>query len=192
MRISRRSRLRLTVTSTSAIIAIVFGIGTTAPSMAVASEQLRTTAAIGAQVNPLPHQKGPQSAEFRPVTSSQSIHGPSAEPALPVINCSLSAPNPHQSGHVPGTVNFNPVTSCTSAVASIAMGSALGDSLGRVSTDGGICSNLGKSSLNCPTSMSCKTAKYWGSVDATVTAPPGYTPSTLYLSNESNTVSITC
>lgn len=106
------------------------------------------------------------------------------------ITCTLSIANPHQSGHVPGTVNVVATWSCTSAVSSLSMTVTLFRNGSQVAQ--GSFANAGKASLKGNAATPCVSGSYYGTAQGTVVFPPNYEPPSSTLFVQSATVSITC
>jgi hypothetical protein len=136
------------------------------------------------------------SFKFREVATADSVASRSsnknsvADVAAATITCTLVVNNPHNSTHVPGTVNVVATVSCTRAVASIDLFVALGDDNGRSSGEEDY--NTGSASLSENTSLACENGTYEGTAETTVTWPAGYTPSPQTWNRDSAVVSITC
>lgn len=109
-----------------------------------------------------------------------------------VISCNLNVQNPHNSTHVPGSVNVVVTVQCTSQVAAIALRSALYYEGGLVS-DSGSSTSTGVAFKQSNAAWSpCVSGSYvgWGSTN--VQFPPGYTPASGSITSYGNTVSILC
>lgn len=106
-----------------------------------------------------------------------------------LITCNVSAANPHNSGHVGGTVNFVASTSCDAPVSSIVQTITLfWDGYLQSSKSQ---SNSGEASLSGNVAAACTSGGWQGSVTTTVVFPPGYVPPS-DTGSASNVQEITC
>jgi hypothetical protein len=109
------------------------------------------------------------------VATPTPTSGP-AVPTLPIITCSLTIDYPHESSHVPATVNVVAHWSCTSAVASLSMSVQL--FYAGLQIGSGRASNTGQASLNGNAAATgCISGYYSGAVVGSVVFPPGYSGS---------------
>lgn len=92
-----------------------------------------------------------------------------------VIVCRPNVQQPHNSSHVRGTINVVSTVTCTQAVASIAVRTALYRNRKRVRMTGARYfpnSRLGANNAAVP----CRPGTYLGAMSWTVRFPPGYVP----------------
>jgi len=90
------------------------------------------------------------------------------------IQCSLTVDNPHPSSHNPGQVNVVSHVSCDSLVDNIALTTKLFRAGIQVASNND--QDFDLPFLNGQANATCLTARYGGTADTTVTAPPGYSP----------------
>ena len=95
---------------------------------------------------------------------------------------------PHHSGHVPGTINVRVRVTCTRSVARIKGKIGLfSDSGTKINPYG----STGKATARGNAALKCTPGYYLGTSSATVTAPPGYSPHTATLTDQTAEVHIT-
>jgi hypothetical protein len=114
------------------------------------------------------------------------------------ITCGLNVQNPHNSTHVPETINVVATINCNVAAASLSLSVTLWKSFcdpqcqqepyGATGTAG----NTGKASIQANSAGPCTSGDYFGVASGEVVAPPGFTPPEGPVSGQSPTVSITC
>jgi hypothetical protein len=94
---------------------------------------------------------------------------------------------PHHSGHVPGTINVRVRVTCTAPVARIK------GKIGLFSSTGSKIKNYGSVGVRTArgnAALVCTPGFYVGSSSATVTAPPGFSPHTATLTDQTKEVHI--
>jgi len=109
----------------------------------------------------------------------------------PVITCSAISDYPHNSSHVPGTINVVGRGVCDYPVGSIDVVTGLflgGTTI--VGTGARVQANV--ASLSAPASAPCVAGSYIGVADVIFTAPPGYEPPAIRLVGQSPSVSLGC
>ncbi|MFE2754902.1 hypothetical protein ACFXGA_23165 [Actinosynnema sp. NPDC059335] len=109
----------------------------------------------------------------------------------PVITCNAISDYPHNSSHVPGTINVVGRGVCDYAVGSIDVVTGLfrgGTTV--VGTGARVQANV--ASLSAPASAPCAAGSYIGVADVIFTAPPGYYPPAIRLVGQSPSVSLSC
>jgi hypothetical protein len=109
----------------------------------------------------------------------------------PVITCSAISDYPHNSGHVPGTINVVGRGVCDFPVGMIDVVTGLfrgGTTI--VGTGARVQANV--ASLSAPASAPCVAGSYIGVADVIFTAPPGYEPPAVRLVGQSIPVSLSC
>ncbi|WP_141977688.1 hypothetical protein [Saccharothrix saharensis] len=109
----------------------------------------------------------------------------------PVITCNAISDYPHNSSHVPGTINVVGRGVCDYPVGSIDVVTGLfrgGTTV--VGTGARVQANV--ASLSAPASAPCVAGSYIGVADVIFTAPPGYYPPAIRLVGQSPSVSISC
>lgn len=122
---------------------------------------------------------------------SRPAGGGTTNAAAPaVINCTAHSDNPHNSTHVPGTVNVIGKVECTSAVATIdlVVGLLRGNTV--VAAEPRVEQNVPSTSRRA--AAPCVSGTYFGVADAFVVPPPGYQPRFAFLVHSSPGVPITC
>jgi hypothetical protein len=82
---------------------------------------------------------------------------------------------PHHSGHVPGTVNVRVRVTCDKPIARIKATVALFSTTGSKINPYG---SVGRATARGNAALVCRTGDYQGVSEATLTAPPGYSPHT--------------
>jgi hypothetical protein len=110
--------------------------------------------------------------------------------AADVITCTAQANYPHNSSHVPGTVNAVITTSCTKPETQIEGIMSLYRN--NVFVASGDNTTTGSASMNMNAATPCVNGSYHSEGGVSVTFPPGYTPPFADLWPVSATVSITC
>jgi hypothetical protein len=108
-----------------------------------------------------------------------------------VITCTPNVQNPHNSTHVPETVNVVVTISCTSPVTELDVDAALYRN-GSLVAQSGYKSFHGASYAQNNAAVPCQNATYQGWGGFYVVFPPGYDPPTGSTSGFGNAVSITC
>lgn len=111
--------------------------------------------------------------------------------AAAVIVCTPNVQNPHNSTHVPGTVNVVVTLSCTAPVRSINIRAALYRN-GLLVRDSGQRTVNNSSFAQHNAAVPCQNATYQGWMSYGVLFPPGFVPPTGSGSGFGNVVSITC
>lgn len=94
---------------------------------------------------------------------------------------------PHHSGHVPGTVNVRVRVTCSRPIARIK------GKIGLFSDNGSKINNygsVGSAKARGNAALKCSPGYYVGESSATLTAPPGYTPHTATLTDQTAEVHI--
>jgi hypothetical protein len=95
---------------------------------------------------------------------------------------------PHHSGHVPGTINVRAGVTCTAPVTKIAGKVGLfGDSGSKINPFG----STGSATAKGNAALVCTPGYYVGAANATITFPPGYSPPTGTVTNQTAEVHIT-
>lgn len=160
-----------------------------------------TGSGLGAAVGPGPAATGATSATATSTGSSAQVEqvtftklsatrpGRSPASTTSTITCTLTIDYPHASTHVPKTANVVAHWRCTAPVSSLSMDVQLYYGPFEVGT--GHSANCCSSSLNGNAAASCLTGTYYGYVQGTAVSPPGYTPSSVYRTNESSAY-VTC
>jgi hypothetical protein len=150
----------------------------------------------------------PDSDEAQPVTLSSEGAPPSkggtgvtplaAGPGGAVINCELQAQAPHNSSHVPGTINEIGTIVCDANVSSLTISVDLykrvctPDCTWRLMASSPAKLVLGKRSVQQNVAIACSPGTYRGAATGTVVFPPRYTPSAESGSAWSGTRALTC
>lgn len=111
--------------------------------------------------------------------------------AAAVITCTPNVQSPHNSTHVPGTVNVVVTLSCTAPVPRISIRAALYRN-GNLVKDSGAKDVLGARSAQNNAAEPCHAATYQGWMSYFVQFPAGYVPPTGASSGFGPTRSITC
>lgn len=111
--------------------------------------------------------------------------------AAAVITCTPNVQSPHNSTHVPGTVNVVVTLSCTAPVPYISIRAALYRS-GSLVKDSGAKSVYGARSAQNNAAEPCHGATYQGWMSYVVQFPAGYVPPTGASSGFGPTRAITC
>ena len=114
----------------------------------------------------------------------------SAAALAPVITCEIQAQNPHNSTHVPGTVNVVGTTRCDHPVASILMRIVLYKNGTPVAS--GISGRVVGASAQVNAATPCSPGVYTGLVAFWIVFPPLYFPPSGVGLVRSSSVSITC
>ena len=105
-----------------------------------------------------------------------------------MITCQLQVHYPHNSGHVPGTINVSSDILCSAVVDFIYSSTGL---RGAASGNGWAqASNTGYKDSNA--AANCVNGVYWGIGSGTITFPPGYTPHTANVSGSGVTRTVNC
>lgn len=127
-----------------------------------------------------------------PVISLAMMVGapPTTVAAQTTITCTLAIQNPHNSSHVPGTVNVVATWTCTAPVSSLSISVQL--FLNGVQVASGANSNAGQAFLQGNAATTCVPGEYFGTASGTVVFPPGFVPPSGSGSVGSPTVLITC
>lgn len=120
----------------------------------------------------------------------QSGAGLGLAPDQVTISCTLSIEDPHNSTHVPGTVNVVAGVTCTSDVVTISLSVFLGDSNGRLQEED--FTGNGTDELPGNAALDCEDGDYEGLAEAEVVMPPDFEPPTLTMDVESPEEAITC
>ena len=95
---------------------------------------------------------------------------------------------PHHSGHVPGTINVRVRVTCTRPIARIKGKVGLfSDSGTKINSYG----SAGRATARGNAALRCTPGYYLGESTATLTAPPGYSPHTATLTDQTAEVHIT-
>jgi hypothetical protein len=104
-----------------------------------------------------------------------AVHATIVKPDT-TITCTLAVQNPHNSTHVPGTVNVVSTIKCTSAVSYLDMN--VGLYLEGVHVASGSNDASDTASLQANAATNCVSGSWSGGATGAVTYPAGYTPST--------------
>jgi hypothetical protein len=117
--------------------------------------------------------------------------GPDATPDA-TITCALNVSQyPHNSGHVPGTINVVETAACTAPVPKVTVTAYLYTPIPRPTVKGATATGTLSVSSNAATTY-CANGTYQGYGYMTVTFPPGYAPPTAALGKLGPTAAITC
>ncbi len=109
------------------------------------------------------------------------------------ITCQLKANNPHNSTHVPGTVNMVATIICTGPVSQLSINAGLYYNGSLIAT--GSKSNSGSATVQANAATSCVSGTYQGGATGSVVFPSGYEPPTSNFNGQqgwSTAVSIKC
>lgn len=149
-----------------------------------ATQRAATTASLGGDG------KGATSTTSTSITARRTVHNNSAIPADSVITCTVAVDNPHNSGHVFGTVNVVARASCTAAVPQVSITAYLYPPVPYATVVGP--TNSGTISVSSNAARSCSNGNWQGYGYMSVTFPPGYNPPTGSAGKFSPVISITC
>lgn len=118
---------------------------------------------------------------------------------LDTIACEIKAHNPHKSSHVPGSINTSATLSCSSNVSALSMSVSLwreDPGVGWRVVQTGSNSNAGRNVLQASSGgfVACETGKFYqGTAAGTITFPPGYSPPTAVVADDTDLISFpTC
>lgn len=168
--------MKLTAFFTSALVTVLVAVS----GAGVAS---------AADVAAVPPASAPDSADWPSITATSSTPGQTG--AAAVITCTPNVQSPHNSTHVPGTVNVVVTLSCTGAVPRIGIRAALYRS-GNLVKDSGTKNVYGARSAQNNAAETCHRATYQGWMSYVVQFPAGYVPPTGASSGFGPTRAITC
>lgn len=162
--------------------------------------QLLWSAAGVAAADPTPAPPSPATGKSGPSNiSSKSVPSNTAAAAI-FFTCTINAQNPHNSGHQPGTINVQAVTSCTPAGATITMVVTLWKrdvpppgvpplpDIPENSTPPVVGANY----VQANTAIPCSPGTYYGAADAVTVFPLGAIPPGGTIGSSSAAVPITC
>jgi hypothetical protein len=161
--------------------------------LTVAGILLATLLTLPTAVSASPRQGADTPSPFAGTITAQSAgpaHGLTGLAVANVITCTAKANNPHNSLHVPGTVNAVITTSCTSPVTRI--GGIMSLYRDGVFVASGEATTTGSASMSMNAATPCVNGSYHATGDISVTFPPGYAPPWSDMWPVSATVPITC
>lgn len=142
------------------------------------------SASAGADSSP-----GPAVISFSATKLPPATGGASSQ-AGSTITCNLTIDNPHNSTHVPETVNVVSHVTCDNVVSSISITTKLFRAGIQVASSNSFGAEV--FTLNGNAAVNCANGPYGGTADATVVFPPGYTPPSESGHVASSVVNITC
>jgi hypothetical protein len=127
-----------------------------------------------------------------PILSVAMLVGapPTSAAAQTTITCTLAIQNPHNSSHVPGTVNVVATWACTAPVSELSIDVQL--FLDGVQVGQGSNANAGSAALQANAAATCVPGQYFGTAQGSVVFPPGFVPPSGSASVQSPTVLISC
>lgn len=125
-----------------------------------------------------------QAARITAVKNSNSIGSDD------VIDCTIKANYPHDSGHVPGTVNAVSTIFCTAPVTSLSIETSL--DLGPVQVASGSNSNGGSAFIQTNAATTCVPGEYDNIAHGDIVFPPGYEPPTATINASSGYQPVAC
>lgn len=138
----------------------------------------------------------PSTAPAEPATPVGSIVDtlrstlPGTDSTQSVITCTIQAQYPHDSSHVPGTVNEVGTITCTSPVSSLSITVELYYSGVLVASSSK--SNGGQAFIAHNAATSCVPGYYQGRATGYVVFPPGYVPPSGFIGHTSPSVFVDC
>jgi len=145
------------------------------------------TTAAGPPVTPQPISTGGTVVFTRTTPPSP---GSASTQAAGAIYCNMTVDYPHASGHNPGQANVESHVTCDGIVSSIGLTTKLFRAGIQVASNPAYAT--GTFFLNGQANATCLTARYGGSADTLITAPPGYTPVSARLHVDGAVVQVNC
>lgn len=144
---------------------------TIAAATAPAAGAAATTGSVRSAVSAQGLAVSGAAVKLAPITLSKGIKRIRCE----MVFIGANGGAPHHSGHVPGTVNVRVRVTCDKPIARIKATIALFSTTGSKINPYG---SVGRATARGNAALVCETGDYQGVSEATLTAPPGYSPHT--------------